>query len=207
MLSRSGRPLFQALFGPVARAAVKVGITADMVTITGTVLTCATALVFIPGDHLAWVPWALFALVVFDNLDGQIARLTGTVSKWGGFLDSTMDRFADGAIFFGVAIWAYRHSDPAYAEWTMLGAVAAVILGGIVPYARARAEGLGYTANIGLAERADRLTVILLTMWFVGLGWGDWWLTLGCWLLVAASFFTIIQRMVTVYRQAKADQP
>lgn len=205
MLSRSGRPFFQMLFGPVAKAAAKAGITADMVTITGTILSCVISLVFIPMDQLAWVPWALFAVVVFDNLDGQIARLTGTVSKWGAFLDSTMDRFADGAIFLATAIWAYKHSDPAYAEATMLGAVAALLLGGIVPYARARAEGLGYTANIGLAERADRLTVILLTMWFVGLGFGDWWLTVGTWLLVAASFFTIIQRMVTVRRQAKAE--
>lgn len=206
MLSRSGRPFFQMLFGPVAKAAVKVGITADAVTILGTVLTCVTALVLIPLDQLSYAPWVLFALVVFDNLDGQIARLTNTSSPWGAFLDSTMDRFADGAIFLATAMWAYQHSDERYAHWTMLGAVVALLMGAIVPYAKARAEAIGYDANIGIAERADRLTVILVTMWFVGLGFGDWWLTVGTWLLSVLGFVTVIQRMVVVYRQARADE-
>lgn len=204
MLSRSGRPLFQALFGPVARASVKIGITADMVTVVGTILTCAVALWLVPMDQLSYAPWVLFALVIFDNLDGQIARLTGTQSAWGAFLDSTMDRFADGAIFLAIAIWAYWHSDPAYASWTMLGSIVALIMGAVVPYAKARAEAIGCEANIGIAERADRLTVSLLTMWFVGLGWGDWWLTIGVWILSVLGFFTVIQRMVVVYRQTKA---
>jgi len=203
MLSRSGRPLAHVLFGPVARLFVKAGISADAVTISGTIASCALALWLIPTDLLAVAPWAIFAVVIFDNLDGQIARLTGTESSWGAFLDSTMDRFADGAIFLGIAIWATLHADEQYARWIALGAVVALLLGAIVPYARARAESLGYTANIGLAERADRLTVILVATFFVGLGWGDWWLIVGTWLLVAASFATVIQRMATVYRQAK----
>lgn len=205
MLSRSGRPLFQVLFGPVAKLFVRLGISADAVTIAGTIASCTIALWLIPTDHLTVAAWTIFAVVIFDNLDGQIARLTGTESSWGAFLDSTMDRFADGAIFLAVAIWAILHADPAIANWIALGAVAALLMGAVVPYAKARAESLGYTANIGLAERADRLTVILVAVFFVGLEWGDWWLLLGTWLLVAAGFFTVIQRMVTVYRQAKAE--
>ena len=205
MLSRSGRPLAQALFGPIARLFVKIGISADAVTIIGTIASCGIALWLIPTDHLAIAPWAIFAVVIFDNLDGQIARLTGTESKWGAFLDSTMDRFADGAIFLGVAIWATLHADEAYSDWIALGAVVALLMGAVVPYARARAESLGYTASVGIAERADRLTVILLAVFFVGLEWGDWWLIVGTWLLVVASFFTVIQRMSTVYKQSKGE--
>lgn len=205
MLSRSGRPLAQFLFGPVAKLFVRLGISADMVTIVGTIASCSIALWLIPTDHLAIAPWAIFAVVIFDNLDGQIARLTGTESKWGAFLDSTLDRFADGAIFLGVAIWAILHADESYSHWIALGAVVALLMGAVVPYAKARAESLGYTANVGIAERADRLTIILVAVFFVGLEWGDWWLIVGTWLLVAASFYTVIQRMATVYRQAKSE--
>lgn len=205
MLSRSGRPLFQMLFGPVARLFVRLGISADAVTIAGTIASCTVALWLIPTDHLTVAAWTIFAVVIFDNLDGQIARLTGTSSKWGAFLDSTMDRFADGAIFLAVAMWSILHADESLANWTALGAVVALLMGAVVPYAKARAESLGFTANIGLAERADRLTVILVGVFFVGLEWGDWWLTVATWLLVAASFFTVVQRMATVYQQAKAE--
>ncbi|MEZ7898950.1 MAG: CDP-alcohol phosphatidyltransferase family protein [Flaviflexus sp.] len=205
MLSRSGRPLFQVLFGPVARLFVRMGISADAVTITGTILSCAIALWLIPTDHLTVAAWAIFAVVIFDNLDGQIARLTGTSSKWGAFLDSTMDRFADGAIFLAVAIWSILHADESLANWTALGAVVALLMGAIVPYAKARAEAVGYTANIGIAERADRLTVILVGVFFVGLEWGDWWLTVATWVLAVLGFFTVIQRMATMYKQAKAE--
>ncbi|WP_182353540.1 phosphatidylinositol phosphate synthase [Flaviflexus huanghaiensis] len=205
MLSRSGRPLAQMLFGPIAKLFVRLGITADAVTIAGTILTCAVALWLIPTDHLTAAAWTIFAVVIFDNLDGQIARLTGTESSWGAFLDSTMDRFADGAIFLAVAIWAVLHAEPAYANWIALGAVLALLMGGVVPYAKARAESLGFTANVGLAERADRLLVILVAVFFVGMEWGDWWLLGASWLLVVAGFFTVIQRMATVRQQSKGE--
>lgn len=205
MLSRSGRPLAQMLFGPLAKLFVRLGVSADTVTVVGTVLTCGVALWLIPTDHLTAAAWTIFAVVIFDNLDGQIARLTGTESKWGAFLDSTMDRFADGAIFLAVAVWAILHADPAYGDWIALGAVTALLMGAVVPYAKARAESLGYTANVGLAERADRLLVILLAVFLVGMEWGDWLLLVATWLLVAASFYTVIQRMATVRSQAKGE--
>ncbi|MBM9433369.1 phosphatidylinositol phosphate synthase [Flaviflexus equikiangi] len=205
MLSRSGRPLGQLLFGPIARLFVRLGISADTVTIVGTIASCTVALWLIPTDHLTAAAWTTFAVVVFDNLDGQIARLTGTQSTWGAFLDSTMDRFADGAIFIAVAIWAIWHADESIAHWIALGSIVALLMGAIVPYARARAESLGYSANIGIAERADRLAVILTATFFVGMEWGDWWLLVAVWLLSAAGFVTVIQRMATVYRQAKGE--
>ncbi|MDY5131298.1 CDP-alcohol phosphatidyltransferase family protein, partial [Actinotignum timonense] len=108
MLSRSGRPLAQAIFGPIARLCVRAGISADAVTITGTVAVVACALILYPLGHPVWASWIIGITVIFDSLDGQIARLTGTASRWGAFLDSTLDRLADSAIFCGILLWIVR---------------------------------------------------------------------------------------------------
>lgn len=205
MLSRTGRPLAQVVFGPIARLFVKAGISANTVTVVGTVLSCASALFFFPQDMLLLGALVTAILVVFDNLDGQIARLTGTSSKWGAFLDSTMDRFSDGIIFASLALWAYLHADPAVAVWGWSGAIAAMLFGSIVPYARARAEGVGYKADVGFAERADRLVFTLVIILLVGFELGDWIFAVGMWLLALAAFVTVIQRMVYVYKQMVAD--
>lgn len=203
MLSRSGRPLAQALFGPVAKVFIRIGITADQVTIAGTVLTCALALTLIPTNHLILGPWLILAAVIFDNLDGQIARRTGTQSAWGAFLDSTMDRIADGALFLAVGLWAWNHCDDDLKAWTLAGTALALWLGSVVPYARARAESIGADANVGLAERADRLGVILLVLFLTGLGLGHWWITAGVWLLSLGAAITVVQRIMVVRAQKK----
>lgn len=203
MLSRSGRPFFQWLFGPVAKVLARWGVSPNTLTVAGTLLTAGIALWLIPTDHLTAAAWTIFACVVLDNLDGQVARLTGKSSKFGALLDSTMDRLADGAIFLAVGIWAYLHADPDLQAWTLLGTALALLMGAAVPYVRARAEGLGYEANIGVAERADRLTVILVAVWFAGMEWGDWWVTAAVWILTVAGFGTTIQRLAYVAKQAK----
>ncbi|MBE6483741.1 MAG: CDP-alcohol phosphatidyltransferase family protein [Actinomycetaceae bacterium] len=206
MLSRSGRPLAQVLFGPIARLCVKAHISADAVTITGTLAGVAVALTLVPFDHLTVAALTITVLVIFDNLDGQIARLTGTSSSWGAFLDSTLDRVSDAAILSGVLIWALRWCDPRYALWTVIGTLGALCLGSVVPYARARAEGLGMTASVGLAERADRLTITLVAMLLVGMELGDIIMTIAMWILFIAALVTVIQRMVVVYRQAHSSE-
>lgn len=202
MLSRTGRPLAHVLFGPIARACVKAHISADMVTITGTIAGVAVALTLLPMDHLTAGAFIIAALVIFDNLDGQIARLTGTASKWGAFLDSTLDRISDGAIFSGLLVWAYLWADPRYQESILIGGLGALVFGSVVPYARARAEGLGMTASVGLAERADRLFVVLLGTLLVGMELGDWIMALTMWILCITAFITVIQRMLYVRQQA-----
>ncbi|MFT3942823.1 MAG: CDP-alcohol phosphatidyltransferase family protein [Ancrocorticia sp.] len=202
MLSRTGRPLAQVIFGPIARACVKAHISADSVTIAGTVAGVIAALTLLPLDHLTAGALIITVLVIFDNLDGQIARLTGTSSKWGAFLDSTLDRVSDGAIMSGILIWAYLWADPSWRGWILLGGLGALVFGSVVPYARARAEGLGMTASVGIAERADRLLVQLLATLLVGMGLGDWIMAVAVWFLFVAAFITVIQRMVHVRAQA-----
>ena len=206
MLSRTGRPLSQVLFGPIARLCVKAHISADAVTIAGTLAGVAAALTLLPMDHLTAGALTIAVLVIFDNLDGQIARITGTASKWGAFLDSTLDRVSDGAIFSGILIWAYLWADPSSQTWILSGTLGALVFGSVVPYARARAEGLGMDAGVGLAERADRLVVSLVAVLFVGMEWGDWILAVAMWLLFIAAIVTVIQRMMFVYGQAKHPQ-
>lgn len=189
------------LFTPVADALLKRGVSPDAVTITGTVAVVATALWLYPTGHFlaASLVIALFALT--DSLDGVMARRAGRSGPWGAFLDSTLDRFGDAAIFSGLVLWFMGEGDSA---WGAGAALACLVLGSIVPYARARAEGLGMTAAVGIAERADRLATVLVATALVGLGVPQVVLVVVLALLAVASLVTIVQRMATVRRQAGA---
>jgi CDP-diacylglycerol--glycerol-3-phosphate 3-phosphatidyltransferase len=142
------------------------------------------------------------ALVCTDALDGTMARLTNTASKWGAFLDSTLDRVADAAVFAGLALFFVFRGQP----WGAVAGVAALSLGQVVPYARARAEGLGFHAAIGLAERSDRLIVGLVAAAVVGLGADPLVLVIALAVLALASAITVGQRAAIVHRQWKAEQ-
>mgnify|MGYP001642090348 FL=1 len=180
------------------------GVSADAVTLTGTVLGVALSLTLLPTNRLVVGSLSLGGLALFDSIDGQIARLTNTSSKWGAFLDSTLDRITDVAIFSGLLAWAYLHGESgAMRTFLMIGLLAAMGTGSVVPYARARAEGLGMTASVGIAERADRLVIILFSALFVGLGLPQWILLASAWYLTAAGLVTVVQRMAVVYRQAR----
>lgn len=205
MLSRSGRPLAQVLFGPVARACVKAGISADAITIIGTCATVILSLTLLPTNHILIGAILIAVVVIFDNLDGQIARLTGTASQWGAFLDSTLDRIADGAIFAGLLVWAYLHAQDATKPWLLLSLLAALVLGSVVPYARARAESVGVDASVGIAERADRIVIMGLSTILVGAGITEWILVVAASYLALASCVTIIQRMACVWREKKVS--
>lgn len=201
MLSRSGRPLAKVIFGPIAKAFVRMGVGANAVTIVGGVASSVAALVLFPLNQLLVGALVVTILVIFDNLDGQMARLTGKTTKFGAFLDSTMDRFSDGAIFASLAMWGYLHADEATKVWVVSGAIAAAVVGGIVPYARARAEGVGYSASVGLAERADRLVFALILVLATGLGATHWVMAVGMWVLAVLALFTVGQRVVYVHKQ------
>lgn len=206
MLSRTGRPFAQVAFGPVARLFVELGVGANIVTVVGTILSSAVALGFILTNHLITAALLGTAVFLFDNLDGQIARMTGTSSKWGSFLDSCLDRVSDAAIFAALTFWGYLYASDETKVWIMAGAVAAGLLGTVVPYTRAKAESLGYMAAVGLAERADRLVFSGIIVLLVGLGLTEWIMAIGLWLLAIAAFVTIIQRFAVVHKQILADE-
>lgn len=200
MLSRL-RGAMTRLWTPLADALLRAGVTPDAVTITGTVLVVVTALWAFPTGHLLAGALLIAVFTLTDSIDGVMARRAGRSGPWGAFLDSTLDRFGDGAIFAGLVLWYTGAGDDRTAAAL---ALACLVLGSVVPYARARAEGLGMTASGGIAERADRLFAVLLAAFLVGLGLPTVVMTVVLALLTVASAVTVVQRMAAVHRQVRA---
>jgi CDP-diacylglycerol--glycerol-3-phosphate 3-phosphatidyltransferase len=200
MLDKLTRARFAPWLDRPAAGLLRIGLTPDAVTIIGTVGVCVGALVFFPRGELTWGVLFVTLFVFSDNLDGAMARLSGRTGKWGSFLDSTLDRVGDGAIFAGLAL-AYARTD----ELEMVSVtLACLVLGGVVSYARAKAESLGFRANVGVAERADRLVSALVAAFLAGLG-VPYVLEVVLWALAVLSLVTVIQRMVLVHRQANTE--
>jgi CDP-diacylglycerol---glycerol-3-phosphate 3-phosphatidyltransferase len=199
MLNRFARAFVTKLLTPLARLFLRLGIRPDVVTMVGTLGVCVGALGFYPRHQffLGTIIISVFALS--DTLDGIMARLSGHSSKWGAYLDSTLDRVADSAIFGGLVLWYAGDGDTPYLAAL---ALACLILGSVVSYAKARAEGLGMTANVGIAERAERVITVLIATGLVGLGVPEVLLTVVLALLAVASLITVVQRMLEVRRQA-----
>lgn len=203
MLNRYARAAVTRILTPVARLLIRLGISPDLVTIVGTLGVCVGALVFFPRGELLVGVLVITAFVFSDTIDGVMARLQGRTSKWGAFLDSTLDRIGDAAIFSGLAIWFFQGGDDRVMAWL---AMACLVLGSVVSYARARAEGLGMTASVGIAERADRLVAALVTTGLVGLGLPEVVLKVVLAVLAVASVITILQRVLFVRRQCIAAE-
>ncbi|WP_182876858.1 phosphatidylinositol phosphate synthase [Microbispora sp. H10670] len=193
------RPAVTRVMTPLGRALARRGISPDVITTVGTLGVVASALVFYPSGHLFAGSAVITFFVLADALDGVLARMTGKGSTWGAFLDSTLDRLGDASIFSGLILYFVLEDEPEI----VLAAVAlfCLVAGALVSYAKARAEGLGMTANVGIAERGERLVVVLVAAGLSGLG-VPYILAAGLWLLAAASAVTVVQRMVRVYRQA-----
>jgi len=200
MLNRF-RAFWTKLLTPIAKFFLRHGVSADAITLIGTVGVVAGALIFFPrGDLLIGVLF-ITAFVFSDLLDGTMARMSGTSSPWGAFLDSTLDRIGDAAIFGGLVLY---FAGPGESDTLAALALYCLVMGSVTSYARARAESLGMEAKGGIAERADRLVAILVMT-----GLSDMFnlpilipITLA--LLAVASTITVFQRVLSVRRQAKA---
>ncbi len=189
------------VFTPPAVLLLRLGVSPDAVTIAGTLGVIVAALWLFPLGYLFAGTMVITFFAFSDLLDGVMARRAGRAGAWGAFLDSTLDRLGDAAIFSGLLLYlAGRGDDRLGAGF----ALACLVLGSVVPYARARAEGLGMTASVGIAERGDRLLVVLVAAGLVGLGVPAVVLTVVLGLLAVASAVTVVQRMATVRRQAAA---
>ena len=169
---------------PVARRLVAWGVTPDALTIVGTIGVAGGALAFYPRGHFLVGTLVITVFVFSDMLDGAVARASGTSGKWGAFLDSTMDRIGDGAIFGALALYD-------------------LIAGVVTSYAKARAESLGLTCNVGIAERSERLIAILVLTGFAGILDLPVLIKVALWGLAVATTITVIQRIVEVRRQTR----
>jgi CDP-diacylglycerol--glycerol-3-phosphate 3-phosphatidyltransferase len=136
--------------------------------------------------------------VLFDLFDGAVARASNKgVSKWGAVLDSTLDRLSDAAIFAGALIFFMKSNDR-LVPLLLVTAVAAFM----VSYIKARAESLNIKCDGGIAERSERLIIVLVAFGLHGLG-VDYSMAIGVWVLTILSVFTMAQRMLIVYKSVK----
>jgi CDP-diacylglycerol---glycerol-3-phosphate 3-phosphatidyltransferase len=197
------RPGLAKVLTPVAKALARTPVTPNVLTVIGTIGVSASALTLFPTGHLFVGTVVCTVFVLSDMLDGALARVKGATGKFGAFLDSTLDRVADAAVFCGLAAWFVLRGDD-----KLLAGVAlfCLVAGALVSYAKARAEGLGLPCDVGFAERAERLLIALVATGLSGLG-VPYVLPVGLWLLAVASAFTFGQRVLAVRKAADAAAP
>ncbi|CAN5303869.1 CDP-alcohol phosphatidyltransferase family protein [soil metagenome] len=198
MLNRF-RAFWTKIFSPVARLLLRLGISPDAVTVVGTLGVAFGALWFFPRGQLLVGVLVVTAFVFSDLVDGHMARLSGSASKWGAFLDSTLDRVGDAAIFGGLVLY---YVGPGESDRLAALALYCLVMGSVTSYARARAESLGMEARGGIAERADRLAAILVMTGLSDLFDLPVLLVLTLMVLAVASTITVLQRILQVRRQA-----
>jgi CDP-diacylglycerol--glycerol-3-phosphate 3-phosphatidyltransferase len=203
MLNRFARALFTRIFRPIAAFLVRRGVSPDVVTFIGTLGVAGAAIGFYPQGEFFWGTVVITCFVFSDLLDGTMARMSDRSSRWGAWLDSTLDRVGDAAVFGGIALWYAGDGDDLLLCSLAFYGLAA---GAVVSYARARAEGLGMTAAVGITERADRLVVVLVATGLEGLG-VPYVQALALWYVAVGSTVTIVQRALAVRRQALAETP
>jgi len=198
MLNIFARASVAKVLQPLGERLARTRMSPNVVTVTGTVGAVAAAVIFF-GRGLFFVGTLVITVfVLFDLLDGALARARGSSSPFGAVLDSTCDRIADGAIFGSLAWW---YAGPGDSRVLLLAALLCLALGALTSYVKARAEGAGLRCNVGIAERAERLIIILLGTGIAGIG-VPLVLPAALWLLVAATSITVVQRVVEVRRQA-----
>lgn len=178
----------------IGGALARLGLTPNILTVTGVILNLGVALVIAFGDPRLGGALLLIASA-FDMLDGAVARASGLTSNFGGFLDSTLDRYSEAVVFGGVLIYLL---DTKHAETGAILVFLATVGALLISYARARAEAAGYKASVGLVARPER--VILLALGLV-IGRPLWAL----WFLAIATHLTALTRIIHVWRASLAE--
>jgi CDP-diacylglycerol--glycerol-3-phosphate 3-phosphatidyltransferase len=191
------------IINSMVRGLASVGIPPNVLTATGVVINIGCSVLFGVGEFF-WAGVVLIIANLFDMLDGNVARLTGNVTKYGSFLDSSLDRLSDMAAFLGIIIF-YSRSLPQHS-------VPNVILGGIgmiasvmVSYTTARSEALGVKANVGFLQRPERIVLLIigaLSTW----DWNSDFFLFNrmpqvLWVLAVGSLWTMIQRMLFIRKE------
>lgn len=189
---------------PVASWLVRRGIHPNTITVVGTLCTVAGGVIYATG-HIRTAGWFLGLTALFDVLDGTVARRTGKSSRFGGFLDSSLDRVADGAVMGGIAIF-YATSAVHHSVVMLIVALAGLIGAFMTSYTRARAEALGIPMKeVGMLQRPERVVLLSAPQAFFGLALHGWVLALIIVLLSVTAWITVVQRVTHVYRFTRAD--
>jgi len=201
MLGNSkARNMGKLIATPFAKIFIKLGFSPDLVTLFGTLGVVVSSIIFFSqGEFL--LGSILFAMFVgLDAVDGTVARLLNRNSKWGAFFDSVLDRIADGVVLGSLAFYFANAGEETYFILSLI----ALLVSEIVSYTKARAEGLGLNCDTGLAERPERVMIIIGGTFLTGLGINPA-LDISIWLLTIVSIITVIQRMNFVLKQTKSS--
>ena len=189
------RAAYTKLSTPVAKAALKIGLTPDIVTIIGTAGSVLAALTLFPIGVLWWGAVAVWFFVLADMLDGAMARQRGGGTRFGAVLDATCDRISDGAVFCGLLWWA---AFGLHSSSLMVATLICLVTSQVISYIKARAEASGLQGGGGLIERPERLIIVLVGAGFSGLFAVPILLPIAMWLLAVASLVTVGQRVHSV---------
>jgi CDP-diacylglycerol--glycerol-3-phosphate 3-phosphatidyltransferase len=181
-LTDRARQWAQGIADPIAELLARLGFTPNTLTLIGFLMNLAVAVVLSRGE-MRWGAVAFFLAGVFDGLDGTLARKIGQASRFGAFLDSTMDRLSEAAVFLGLLVWYTGRG----AKQEIVLIYATIVGSLMVSYSRARAEGLGMDCKVGLLTRMERFVVL-----FIGLALEQ--VTITLWVMAILVNFTALQR-------------
>ena len=199
MISSALKPAVTRLINPLARAALRVGLTPNSVTILGALGLIISAAYFYSTEQYFVGTLVTTVFALSDLFDGAMARISDKgATSWGGFLDSTIDRVTDSAIVISLALPLIREED-----LLAYPAVVALVTGVLIPYIRAKAESFNIACSVGITERTERLVIILVAAGFHGLG-VPYILAIGIWTLAVLGLVTVFQRLQVV-RKGLAD--
>lgn len=200
------RAAYTKLSRPIAKGALRVGLTPDSITILGTAGTVIAALTLFPIGQLWWGAFAVAFFVLADMLDGAMARERGGGTRFGAVLDATCDRIADGAVFCGLAWWAAFGLDSAA---LVVATLICLVTSQVISYIKARAEASGLKGDGGLIERPERLVIVLTGTGLSGVPFlhVPWLVHVAMWLLAVASVVTLLQRLHSVRVSPGAMDP
>ena len=199
MISSALKPAVTRLINPLARTALRVGLTPNSVTILGALGLIISAAYFYSTEQYFVGTLVITVFALSDLFDGAMARISDKgATSWGGFLDSTIDRVTDSAIVISLALPLIRDED-----LLAYPAVVALVTGVLIPYIRAKAESFNIACSVGITERTERLVIILVAAGFHGLG-VPYILAIGIWTLAVLGLVTVLQRLQVV-RKGLAD--
>ena len=202
MLSVHGRKPAAVVVEPAAKALLKLGMSPNVVTVAGAVVTTAIAVILIPTGHVVWAAVLSGLFAAFDMLDGTMARLAGGGTKFGATLDASCDRITDGALFSAITWWlifGYGAGQP-----LIVASFVVLVSSQVISYVKARGEASGFTMVGGLVERPERLIVGLMGIGLTGLG-VPYAIDVAIWLLAVGSVFTVGQRLIMAAQSPRSD--
>lgn len=198
MLTDQLKPQVVRFITPIAKFFLKLRISPDAMTVIGTALVIFGSFKYIASGSYFVGTIVVAISTLSDLFDGTMARLSNRgASKWGSFLDSTLDRVSDSAILIALAHHLDRHND-------RLASIVLILIpiNLLIPYIRAKAESLEIECSGGIAERTERLIIMLLAIALEGLNI-SYALSIGVWLLLTLATITVAQRMVIVWRATR----